>query len=380
MKNLKIYPVNEIPELHFFGRNISDAGKRKFRTLFWNGSGFEVHFKGQELWALVEAGYETLEPWVCVFLNGRINSRQMITKGLHWICLARGCDENYQSDILFMKDSQPMSDDPEHFLKIHKLALSRGGSFEKCAGRNLKIEFIGDSITTGEGLAGAVNDMDWISSHMSFCQTYAFQTAQKLNADFRVMSQGGYGIVSGWDNCPYKIIPPHYKNVCSVVKGQLYEKLGGNEEYDFSLWQPHFVVVNLGTNDRGGFYMPSWKDNVSGIEYKMNLDESGKPCKKDGEKILTGIKNFLSEIRINNPDAKIIWATGFMQIPEVMEFIYKGIEQYRIISGDKNIFTLEFESMDSEVEEEDKGSRGHPGPKTHRLATEKLCQVIKALS
>ncbi len=50
------------------------------------------------------------------------------------------------------------------------------------------------------------------------------------------------------------------------------------------------------------------------------------------------------------------------------------------ISGDKNIFTLEFESMDSEVEEEDKGSRGHPGPKTHRLATEKLCQVIKALS
>ena len=112
----------------------------------------------------------------------------------------------------------------------------------------------------------------------------------------------------------------------------------------------------------------------------MNLDESGKPCKKDGEKILTGVKNFLSVIRINNPDAKIIWATGFMQIPEVMEFIYKGIEQYRIISGDKNIFTLEFESMDSEVEEEDKGSRGHPGPKTHRLATEKLCQVIKALS
>lgn len=379
MKKVKVYPVNRIPEIHFFGRNTRDVGQKKFRTLFWNGSGFEVHFKGQELWAEVESDFETMEPYLVVFLNGRMSSRQMLEKGKRWICLSRGTDMSHQSDVLVMKDSQPMADDPRHVVKIHRLALSNGGTFERLPERKLKIEFIGDSITSGEGLCGAIFDTEWISNCMSFCKTYAFQTAQKLNADFRVMSQGGYGVVSGWDNCPYKVIPPHYENVCSVVKGSVYEQLGGNEAYDFSSWQPDFVVINLGTNDRGSFYQDEWNDAETGHSYKMNLDESGKPCKADSEKIASGVKNFLSVIRTHNPDAKIIWATGFMPIPEVMESIYNGVRQYRTFFGDKNIFTLEFDSMNFEISEEDRGSRSHPGPKTHGRAAEKLCHVIRAL-
>ena len=49
MKNLKIYHVNEIPELHFFFFFLSKEERRKFRSLFWNGSGFVVHFKGQKI-------------------------------------------------------------------------------------------------------------------------------------------------------------------------------------------------------------------------------------------------------------------------------------------------------------------------------------------
>lgn len=379
MKNVKIYPINSIPEIHFLGRNVSDAQKQKSRTLFWNGSGFEVHFKGRELWALVEGGYETVEPWIAVFLNGRINARQMVNKGKQWICLARGIEENYQSDIRLIKDSQPMSDDPKHYLKIHKLALTKGGSFTALPEKKLKLEFIGDSITTGEGLYGAVGDMDWIGCHMSFWKTYAYQCACMLDADFRVMSQGGYGIVSAWNNNPYGIIPPNYENVCSIVKGPLYEKLGGNQKYDFSQWQPEFIIINLGTNDRGGFYNDAWHDPVDGREYKMHLDSNGKPVAEDGAKISVGVKNFLSVIRANNPGAKVIWATGMMSIPEVTGFIYEGIAEYKTISGDKNVFTLELDSMDCEVTDEDKASREHPGPKTHRLAAEKLALVINSM-
>ena len=174
MRNVKKYQINKIPEVRFLGRNIKGVENTSGRVLFWNGSGFEVHFKGQELWALVEADYSSLEPWIAIFLNGRINSRQMVTKGRHWICLARGFDNSYQSDIRVIKDSQPMTDDSKHFLKIHKLALSKGGQFEALPESDLKIEFIGDSITTGEGLYGAVGDMDWISCHMSFSKTYAY--------------------------------------------------------------------------------------------------------------------------------------------------------------------------------------------------------------
>lgn len=385
MRNVKKYQINKIPEVRFLGRNIKGVENTSGRVLFWNGSGFEVHFKGQELWALVEAGYSSLEPWIAIFLNGRINSRQMVTKGRHWICLARGFDNSYQSDIRVIKDSQPMTDDSKHFLKIHKLALSKGGQFEALPESNLKIEFIGDSITTGEGLYGAVGDMDWISCHMSFSKTYAYQTATKLTADFRVMSQGGYGIVSAWNNNPYGIIPPHYEKVCSIVKnpqpGKLsaYENLGGLQPYDFSIWQPDFIVINLGTNDRGGFYQEPWIDPVSGNEYKMHLVDNGKPSVEDGKKITDGVNRFLSVVRKNNPCAKIIWATGMMCIPEVMPFINDGIEEYKNAFQDKNIFTLEFESMDIEQTDEDKGSRAHPGPLTHKLAAEKLCKFINSL-
>lgn len=377
MKNVNIYSINKIPQVHFLGRNVSNAEKKKDRVLFWNGSGFEFHFKGQELWAQFESNYETLEPWIAVFLNGRINSRQMIAKGKQWVCLARGFDENYQSDIRVIKDSQPMSDDPKHSLKICKLALSKGGIFEALDEKKLKIEFIGDSITTGEGLYGQVNDMDWIGCHMSFWKTYAYETASRLNADYRVMSQGGYGIVSGWNNSPFGVIPPHYENVCSIVKGSYYEKLGGYEKYDFTKWQPQFIFINLGTNDRGGFYMEPFVDEATGKSYKMNLASEGVPCEEDSKKISNGVKNFLSVVRSNNPDAKIVWATGFMSIPEVMPSIYSGIEEYKTISGDKNIYTLEFQDMSCEVTDEDKGSRQHPGPKTHRLAAEKLVEFIK---
>ena len=68
-----------------------------------------------------------------------------------------------------------------------------------------------------------------------------------------------------------------------------------------------------------------------------------------------------------------------MCIPEVMPFINDGIEEYKNAFQDKNIFTLEFESMDIEQTDEDKGSRAHPGPLTHKLAAEKLCKFINSL-
>lgn len=49
-------------------------------------------------------------------------------------------------------------------------------------------------------------------------------------------------------------------------------------------------------------------------------------------------------------------------------------------SGDMNVYALELESMDDiEKNPEDKGSRGHPGPLTHKKAAEKIYDFIKTL-
>lgn len=376
MKNVKIYPINSVPEIYFLGRNVDNADRLKSRTLFWNGSGFEVHFSGQELWALFESGYDTLEPWIAVYVNGILKSREMIPHGKHWVCLARGIDDTFERDIRVIKDSQPMKDDQKHFLKIHKLALTKGGKFSSLSEHKMKIEFVGDSITTGSGLAGAVQDSDWIASQMSFCKTYAYRTAERLDADYRVMSQNGYGIVSAWNNNPYWVMPRFYEDVCSIVEGPLYRKLGGTQKYDFSKWQPDFVVINLGTNDDVAFNETEWKDPVSGKIFKFNYDKNGNAFEEDGKKIFLGVQNFLKLVRSKNPDAKIIWAIGMMNLKYVKPYILEGVKAYKENSKDDKVYSLLFESMDCETEDEDKGSNEHPGIKTHTLASDKLYDFI----
>ena len=53
------------------------------------------------------------------------------------------------------------------------------------------------------------------------------------------------------------------------------------------------------------------------------------------------------------------------------------MEDYKKESGDQNVFTLELDAME-DVENHllDKGSRWHPGPKTHELAAKKISQNL----
>ena len=49
-------------------------------------------------------------------------------------------------------------------------------------------------------------------------------------------------------------------------------------------------------------------------------------------------------------------------------------------SGDKNVYTLELESLDElEKTPEEKGSRGHPGYKTHHAAALKIVEFLTKL-
>ena len=70
-----------------------------------------------------------------------------------------------------------------------------------------------------------------------------------LSAEYRVVSQSGWGIVTGWDGIVENKIPPYYKQVCGLLTGERNASLGALEDYDFKAWQPDAVIINLGTND-----------------------------------------------------------------------------------------------------------------------------------
>ncbi len=375
---MKNYKLNEISEKRILGRNVKDAENLSSLALFWGASALEICVKASEVWINFSSDFDNSESWVCIEINGMQISRFIAPKEKTWICVARNLNPEKENLISIIKDTQAMSSDEYHSLFINEIGLNDDGTFAKITPRKMKIEFIGDSITSGEGLAGGIDEWEWIPQWFCASKTYAIQTAKSLNADWNIMSQCGWGICWGWDGNIHTAIPPHYENVCSVMWGEYQEKLGVSQKYDFGNGSD-FVVINLGTNDNGAFFQPAWKDE-NGIEHVLHTNKNGEATDEDGKKIYDGVKSFLKNIRNHNPNAKIIWTWGMIRLTAIPKFIQNAVDDFKTENDDKNVFTLEFDAMeDVEKLPEDKGSRGHPGPKTHKLAAQKLTDFIKKL-
>ncbi|URJ59340.3 SGNH/GDSL hydrolase family protein [Paenibacillus polymyxa] len=245
-KRLKTYSLTKAKHVKVHGRT---THTRTPLTLFWTGSGIELNIKGSELWIEIEADYQVYEPWISIVINGVPMSRLMVTAGRHWICLLRGLNPDTVKNVRIVKDVQPMSSDPRCLLQIH--ALKVDGELLPVPDKPLKVEFIGDSITSGEGTIGAKDETDWVPMLFTALRNYTAITAEALDADYRVFSQSGWGVLTGWDNNPDTNIPAYYEQVCGVLTGERNEALGAFSDHDFTSWQPDVVVVNLGTNDGG---------------------------------------------------------------------------------------------------------------------------------
>lgn len=376
---MKSYKINEIKSKCFLGRNVKDVENLPEINLFWAASALKINVKACEVWADFESDYDSNEPWVSIFLNGSRISRFMIEKsGEKSVCLVRGLNSQVENEICIYKDTQPMPGDTKHSLKVKNISLDDNGKFCEIKPAKMKIEFIGDSITSGEGLAGAPSQMEWIPTVFVGSESYAAQIARYFEADFSVFSQCGWGLCWGWDGNRNNNIPKFYEKVCGVMEGDFHNQLGENQDYDFKDGSD-FVVLNLGTNDDGAFFQPPWKDEKSGIEYKLELD-GGKISASDNEYIVQRAKNFLSLIRKHNKNAQIIWCYGMIKLKFIPECLKTAIKQWKKETGDSKIHLLELDSMeDVEKNYEDKGSRGHPGEKVHKLAAEKLKKLIKKM-
>ena len=377
-ENLEFYNVNDVRFFHVMGRNVLNPGKNgKPVALFCSGSQIEFKIKAQEIWVQVESDYDTHEVWLCAWVNGRHISRFMAEKGKTWICLARNLNPEKENLVSLMRDTQAMSADGNQILLVHHVAVSKGTVFLPVPERKLKLEFIGDSITSGEGLCGNTDEWDWISTWISVMDNYAVKAATELNADFNIMSQCGWGVITGWDNNVKCSIPQYYEKVSGLNWGQSQKALVAGDDFDFSSFQPDYIFVNLGTNDSGAFNQPLWKDPETGIEYKMRKDEKGNPLEEDALKLSKGISDFLKLIRKHNPKARICWIWGMISLPEISPYIQKGVDMFVSETGDKNTDTMILDGMECEKYLEDKGSRGHPGSLTHLLASRKIKKYIE---
>lgn len=365
--NLKVQPLSDIGNVKVHGR--TTAGLSPL-TLFWTGSAIELHTKGSELWIEVEVDYDQYEPWISIVINSAPVSRQMLTAGRYWICIFRGMNESVVKNVRIVRDVQAMSGDSASTLQIH--AVKFDGEFLPVEEKPYKLEFIGDSITSGEGSIGAKAEEDWISMWFSAIENYTAMTAEALDADYRVLSQSGWGVLTSWDNNPHANIPDYYEKVCGILTGEKNEALGAFQENDFDSWQPDVVVVNLGTNDGGAFFSPEWKDEVTGKIYKQRLNEDGSFNEEDLASFERAAENFLAKLRKYNTNAQIVWAYGMLGTP-MMPAIYRAVDSYQKKTGDQRVSVFQLPNMT----EETVGARSHPGTRAHQHAANELTGYLK---
>lgn len=363
---LKEYACSQVPLL-VHGRT---AGQRDPLTLFWTASGFELRAKSAELWVELEADYGegSAEIWVSTRVNGAWVSRQMLNRGRQWLCLFRGRNPEEVKEVRLWKDTQAMPQDPECLLQVR--AFRCDGEFLPVSPRERKLEFIGDSITSGEGDIGAKKEEDWVP--MLFCaeNNYAVMTAYRLNADLRVLSQCGWGVVCGWNNDPAAVLPPYYTQVCGLLTGERNRALGAQGENDFSAWQPDAVIINLGTNDCGAFSQPPFRNPETGELFASRTREDGTFEPEDLLRLQRGVKSFLKVLRRRNPNALLLWAYGMLG-GELSKTISAAVEEYAAETGDERAFYLQ---MQDHIQH--RGARNHPGRGAHVLAAEELSQKL----
>lgn len=368
-ENLKTYSLKEIENYKIHGR--TDETQNPL-PLFFNGSGIEVNVTGTELWIDLEVDYDTHEPWIWTALNGAFMSRQMLTAGTYSICLFRGMSPDTVKNVKFYRELQAMSEDPGCCLLVRGFRCD--GDFLPVASRRYKIEFIGDSITSGEGTYGAREDTDWLAMYMGSSRNYARMTADAVDAEYRLISQGGWGVLCGWDNDPRHNIPSRYEKICGLAEGEKNESLGAGKPYDFKSWVPDVIVVNLGTNDASAFNEPAWTDAESGETFQQRRNADGTYQEEDLGRFERAVIAFLGMIRRNNPTSHIVWVYGMVGYDLTLA-ITEAINTYRKETGDTNTAFLQLPNMT----EETVGSHVHPGEKCHARAAQALTEYLEVI-
>lgn len=218
--------------------------------------------------------------------------------------------------------------------------------------KKLLIEFIGDSITCAYGVEGKDQYEGFKTSTENFMKSYAYLTAEKLNADYSAVCYSGHGIISGYSADGKRqadsLVPDYYENT---------GKLSGYAiPWDFSKKQPDVIVINLGTND--------------------NTYVSKDPDTRLQE-FTDAYVSFLEMVHRNNPDSYIICTVGTMGCAEMYPGIEAAAAEFSDESGYDRImcYLSATQNMSDGL-----GSDWHPSPVTHQnsayVLSDKICEAL----
>jgi lysophospholipase L1-like esterase len=184
-----------------------------------------------------------------------------------------------------------------------------------------RIEFIGDSVTTGFGDEGH-DPCKFSSQNSTIGAAYPFTAAHALDADFTVVGWSGHGVTRNWGDRAEPVVPEQW------TPGPV----------------PDVVLIALGAND-------FW---------------NGDPGE---EKFVAAYRAFVERVRAAYPVAPIyavLTPTGSDERREAMRKYLGEIPNTRYLE------------LSKALPEDGRGCVGHPSAKTHQRAASEVVQRLRA--
>ena len=346
------FPASE-PYVKLTGRTAVSGG---VRWLIHSASKIEFRMTGTRAAVTLQgdgsaAGEEASRARFAVYVNGQRTMDRLVSKKEETLVLFES-DTAQTVEIAVIK----LSEAANSVFGIRQIDVVSEGPIEPLPPKQLRIEFIGDSITCGYGIDDENRDHHFVTGTEDATRAFAYKTAAALDADYSLVSYSGHGIVSGYsgdgNRVPGQLVPPVYEKLGKNY-GSAASVLDLSRPWDFASFRPDFVVINLGTNDAS------------------YIKESA----ERKEEFTAAYAEFLKMVRKNNPDACIIASFGVMG-DGLFPCVEEAVRRYTRETGDTNLRTLKFWAQD--------GSTGyvadwHPTEATQQKAAELLIRLLSSL-
>ncbi|WFR59041.1 GDSL-type esterase/lipase family protein [Anaerocolumna sp. AGMB13025] len=366
---MKQYRIAEcLNQIRLIGRTYQDM-EQEIIYFNWTCSGMEFEFTGTCLLAQVYAvpadEYDGIPPiapkrrvfpWIAVFLDEEevpIRRMEISSEQETVIIFASERIETHKIRIIKLSENAKG--------KVGIGSFSMEGSITKLlcnTDKRRSMEFIGDSITCGFGNETQEKERFFYSGEENGWMSHAAVAARLLQADFNMICVSGITVGEGigkikWPLNPMQSLYPY--------TDRLYEESQKNNnsltEWNFKLWIPDLIVINLGTNDSTVISMEG--DYRKGeINFERNYYE------------------FLQLVRrLNGPKPVLLCTLGSMDY-YLYENLEKAVENYTKDTKDTKVKCFKYGKIKLQ---EGYGACGHPSMSTQiRMGTE-LADYIKEL-
>ena len=346
------FPASE-PYVKLTGRTALNNG---VRWLIHSASKAEFRFRGTRAAVVIAgdgsvSGEEASQARLAVYLNGKRVIDHLVGQAEETLEIFSS-DREIEAEVCIIK----LSEAANSVFGIRRIDVTSAGDIEALPQKDLKIEFIGDSITCGYGVDDEDANHHFVTGTEDATRAYAYKTAAALNADYSLVCYSGHGIISGYtgdgNRVSGQLVPPVYEQLGKNY-GSAASVIDLSQPWDFSAFQPDVVVINLGTNDQ----------SFTGSSAERR------------EEFTASYAEFLKTVRKNNPSALIMAVYGVMG-DDLFLCVQEAVRRYSEETGDAHIQTLWLKPQD--------GSTGyvadwHPTEATQEQAAQALIERLSSL-